>query len=159
MRGDELKSFYSAILSGIEGLLLVWMLVASFFSQHMLVIAPLIWGCAGVATHTLSPDGRGNDWRLLLGLLAALMAIGVFLWPMHSPQMVWVVIDWCLLAVLIVVAMATAACTFLGQWGQCLVPAHASHRGSSSLHTPETARTAIGACAWDSAVVATHAHH
>ena len=66
--------------------------------------------------------------------------------------------DWCLLAVLIVVAVATAACTFLGQWEQCLVPAHASRRGSSSLHTPETARTAIGACAWDSAVVATHAH-
>ena len=30
IRGDKLKFLYSAILSGIEGLLLVWMLAASF---------------------------------------------------------------------------------------------------------------------------------
>ena len=32
-RGTELKSFYSAFFPGIEGLLLVWMLAASFFSM------------------------------------------------------------------------------------------------------------------------------
>ena len=32
VRGGELKSFYSVIFSVIEGLLLVWMLAASFLS-------------------------------------------------------------------------------------------------------------------------------
>ena len=34
VRGGELKFFYSTILSRIEGLLLVWMLSASFVSVY-----------------------------------------------------------------------------------------------------------------------------
>ena len=62
-----LKSFYSAIFSEIEGLLLVWMLAVSFLN----VCWPLPFdvGCVGSVALVHSQDSGGRAWHLLGGLL------------------------------------------------------------------------------------------
>ena len=109
MRGGELKSFYSTILSGIKGLLLVWMLASNF--SVCAGCYPLDMGYAGAVALACPQDGGASTWHLLTGLVAA-----------------------------------AVACAFPGQWGQSLVSAHGSPRGSCSLSSPGTVGAGLAAC-------------
>lgn len=62
-----MKSLYFTIFSGIEGLLLVWMLADS----SACAVIPLIWGCAGAVALVCFQHGGDRAWILLTGLIWA----------------------------------------------------------------------------------------